>query len=312
MIAPAEDDSFFSQIRSVLEDIGVAAIKTGMLANANIIRTVARKLGLIPPSRPLVVDPVCVSTSGHALLDSEQDALDALIEDLLPLATVLTPNTKEAEALILRKRQRQRRDPASRAAVPVAIDMIEDMLDASSELCSLGPRAVLIKGGHVEGYVGRLRIADVEDIVDNIVTDGDPADSITIERGGLVPQNANMEILFQAAGHDPAVRDAPLVVDVLCEEIGGGGGGGSSKYTLFVRPYLDSTSTHGTGCTLSAALACALARGQPRTHFPHPVVPRAPAEVVITSKHVACYSYRSRQTRNDVHIPRHRHRIPDG
>jgi hydroxymethylpyrimidine/phosphomethylpyrimidine kinase len=261
-----------------LDDINVAAIKTGMLANADVVRAVARTLKLTPPSRRrppiMVLDPVCVSTSGHALLldSTEHEALKALIEELLPLATVLTPNKAEAEALISRKRELEGGDgPDIRETSRISIDTIDDMLDASSELCSLGPRAVLLKGGHVEGFAARgrrMRIADVEDV--DIVTDAENpqarARSLTIERGGFVPHDANMEILFQAAAHDPAVRDVPVIVDVLCEEGGGRGERRSSKFTLFVRPYLDSTSTHGTGCTLSAALACALARGQPRTH----------------------------------------------
>jgi hydroxymethylpyrimidine/phosphomethylpyrimidine kinase len=272
------------QLRSVLDDIDVEAIKTGMLANADIVRTVARTLKLIPPSRrpPLVLDPVCVSTSGHTLLDSKDGALDALTEELFPLATVLTPNTTEAEELILRQRHDKGHFSPAKAATMRAmarITTIEDMLDASSKLCSFGPRAVLLKGGHLPqvAYGRHLHIADVEDVVDNIVTVADNSQfgiySLTMECEGLVPYDANMEILFQAAAQDPAVRDVPVVVDVLCEVISGGGrGNGEEKYTLFVRPYLDSTSTHGTGCTLSAALACALAHGKPRTHFSHPVV----------------------------------------
>jgi hypothetical protein len=85
---------------------------------------------------------------------------------------------------------------------------------------------------------------------------------------GFVQHDVNMEILFQAqaATQDPpppAVCDVSVVVDVLCE-VGDDEGGG--RYTLFVRPYLDSESTHGTGCTLGAALACALAREEPRTY----------------------------------------------
>jgi hydroxymethylpyrimidine/phosphomethylpyrimidine kinase len=294
--------SYYLQLRSVLDDINVTAIKTGMLANTDIVRTVARSLKALLPSRrrqlPLVLDPVCVSTSGHTLLDSEHKALDVLIEVLVPLATVLTPNTAEAESLLLVQRQRQSRravgetaDTAtattSRIATPIV--SIEDMLRASRELCALGPRAVLLKGAHV-AHDGGLRIADVEAAVAAAAaTTEDPrVHGVTVECDGFVPHDANMEILFEAAAQDPAVRDVPVVVDVLCEVsdgggddergIGGGLGEGGGKYTLFVRPYLDSTSTHGTGCTLSAALACALAREEPRTHFT-PCCSRTPAKI---------------------------------
>jgi hydroxymethylpyrimidine/phosphomethylpyrimidine kinase / thiaminase len=264
---------FLSQLRSVLDDINVAAIKTGMLANADIIRAVGHTLRALLPSRqsllPLVLDPVCMSTSGHALLDSQNEALDVLIEELLPLVTVLTPNTEEAEALLLRQRQSRRAVEETETAdlSRIKISSIEDMVRASRELCALGPRAVLLKGGHV-AHAGRgLRIADVEAAAAAIAAttkDYLRVHKITAVCEGLLQHDVNMEILFQAAAQDPAVCDVSVVVDVLCE-VGDDKGGG--KYTLFVRPYLDSESTHGTGCTLGAALACALAREEPRTYF---------------------------------------------
>ena len=273
----------YLQLKSVLDDIDVAAIKTGMLANADIVRTVARTLNalFLSTQPPLVLDPVCVSTSGHTLLaDSEHEALDALIQELIPLATLLTPNTTEAEALLLVQRQRQRRqflltvgEHADTATLRISIASIEDMLRASRELCALGPRAVLLKGGHVAHGGGGWRIADVEAAVIAATAEDTQVHGVSVECDGLVPHGANMEILFEAAAQDPAVqvRDVPVVVDVLCVVSGGGDGregkGGGSWYTLFVRSYLDSTSTHGTGCTLSAALACALAHEEPRTHF---------------------------------------------
>jgi len=251
-----------------LDDINVAAIKTGMLANADIIRTVGHTLKALLPSQQsppsLVLDPVCVSTSGHALLDSQSEALDVFIEELLPLATVLTPNTAEAEALLLCQRQSRRAVGETETAdsSPIKISSIEDMVRASRELCALGPRAVLVKGGHV-AHSG----SDVEAAAATIAAttkDDPPVHKITPVCEGLVQHGVNMEILFQAAAQDPAVCDVPVVVDVLCE-VGDDEGGG--RYTLFVRPYLDSKSTHGTGCTLGAALACALAREEPRTCF---------------------------------------------
>jgi len=298
-----------------LDDINVAAIKTGMLANADIIRTVGHTLkALLPPQKSppsLVLDPVCVSTSGHALLDSQNEALDVLIEELIPLATVLTPNTAEAEALLLRQRQSHRAVGETETAdsLRIKISSIEDMVRASRELCALGPRAVLVKGGHVAH--GSLRIADVEAAAAAIAatTKDDPrVHKIAAVCEGLVQHDANMEILFQAAAQDSAVcdRDVPVVVDVLCE-VGDDEGGG--RYTLFVRPYLDSKSMHGTGCTLGAALACALARDEPRTYFTsHLGDPLALFSFLCMS----CYSCRSRQFCSDVHAPRDRHCIPDG
>jgi len=132
----APDPEFVAlQLRTVLEDIPVAAAKTGMLFSAAIASAVAR--GLAGKTFPLVVDPVCVSQSGHALL--EPDALVALRDLVLPLADLATPNRPEAEAL-----------------TGVAIVDRESLFAALERLLSFGSRAVLLKGGHMEAEGGRL------------------------------------------------------------------------------------------------------------------------------------------------------------
>jgi hydroxymethylpyrimidine/phosphomethylpyrimidine kinase len=221
----------------------------------------------------LVIDPVCVSTSGHTLL--EHGALSALVTELLPLATVLTPNASEAALLLQTRRQvcPSGGDTDLDARTPLPVASIQDMLGAARALCALGPRAVLLKGGHVTR--GAMHLSDVEAAA-NAATADLRVDKVDCD--GLVQRGANMEILFRAAAasQDPMTHhnegeDVPVVVDVLCEVVDqrgkSGGESGGTRCTLFVRPYLDSTSTHGTGCTLSAALACALARGLSRTHI---------------------------------------------
>lgn len=118
------------QIDSVVTDIGVDAVKTGMLSNAGIIEVVAAKVRehMLPH---LVVDPVMVAKSGDALLRPE--AREALIELLLPLAEVLTPNLHEARALTGRP-----------------IEGLQDMHRAAEAIHALGPRYVVVKGGHLE------------------------------------------------------------------------------------------------------------------------------------------------------------------
>lgn len=120
-----------AQIDAVMEDIGADAAKTGMLANAAIIAMVAAKVRehAIPN---LVVDPVMVAKSGDALL--RRDAVQALKEELLPLAYVITPNIPEAEEIVGRR---------------LAGD--DDYRRAAQEIHALGPRNVVIKGGHREG-----------------------------------------------------------------------------------------------------------------------------------------------------------------
>jgi hydroxymethylpyrimidine/phosphomethylpyrimidine kinase len=163
------------QLRSVLSDFGAGAAKCGMLSTAPIIEAVAATLA-DDPIEKLVVDPVMVAKSGDALL--QPDARQALIERVLPPALVVMPNLPEAESL---------------AGSPVASR--PDMEEAARRIHRLGPRYVLVKGGHLKG-------------------------------------------------------DA---IDLLWN---------GKAFTAFRAPRIDSGNTHGTGCTLSAAIAAGLARGQ--------------------------------------------------
>jgi hydroxymethylpyrimidine/phosphomethylpyrimidine kinase len=164
------------QIRAVATDIGVDAAKSGMLASAAIVEAVAEAVSQTDiPS--LVVDPVAVSKHGHSLLDG--DAIDALRRTILPLATLVTPNLPEAGVLT-----------GSRVETP------DDMLRAADGILGLGARAVLVKGGHLEGSTTAR----------DLFADGDRCEWIEAER-------------------------------------------------------IDTPHTHGTGCTLSAAIAGSLARG---------------------------------------------------
>ena len=119
------------QLRSVLSDFGADAAKCGMLATAPIIEAVAATLAE-HPIEMLVVDPVMVAKSGDALL--RPDAVRSLIERILPLALVVTPNLPEAEAL---------------AGIPVSDR--KEMEEAARRIHALGPRYVLVKGGHLKG-----------------------------------------------------------------------------------------------------------------------------------------------------------------
>jgi hydroxymethylpyrimidine/phosphomethylpyrimidine kinase len=162
------------QLRSILDDFGADAAKCGMLSTAPIIEAVAdllaeRRIG------NLVVDPVMVAKSGDQLLRA--DARDALITRILPLALVVTPNVPEAEAL---------------AGLPVTDRA--GMEEAARRIGALGPRHVLVKGGHLKGDA--------------------------------------MDLLWDG-------RD----------------------FHEFSVPRVDSPNTHGTGCTLSAAIAAGLALG---------------------------------------------------
>jgi len=167
-----------AQIDAVLDDIGADAIKIGMLASAEVIRAVAGRLRahLAGTTVPIVLDPVMVAKSGDRLL--REDAVEALATDLLPLATLITPNVPELETL-----------------TGLAAGTEEERLRAAEALAARGP-AVLAKGGHADGV----------EVVDLLLA------------GGQVHR--------------------------------------------FTHPRLRTTSTHGTGCTLSSAIAARLGAGE--------------------------------------------------
>jgi hydroxymethylpyrimidine/phosphomethylpyrimidine kinase len=120
------------QMRVVLEDIGADCIKTGMLHNAAVIETVVDTLETAAAAIPLVVDPVMYAKSGDSLLDPAARA--TLIQRLLPRATLITPNVREAAALS-----------------GLSIRSPDDLAAAARQLLELGPAAVLVKGGHLPG-----------------------------------------------------------------------------------------------------------------------------------------------------------------
>ena len=176
------------QLDAVFEMYGVKALKTGMLCTAAAIETVAERLRRRPAVKK-VVDPVMVATSGVRLL--AEDAVEAMKELLLPLATVITPNLPEAEVLLGRP-----------------VEGGDAMRDAARELSRKFGCAVLLKGGHA------------------------------VERGA------------QRRG-----RSAAAAEDVLFD---------GRRATTLSRPAIaHPVSTHGTGCTLAAALAAGLALGAP-------------------------------------------------
>ena len=163
-----------AQIRSVAMDIGIDAGKTGMLASAELVLAVAAAWEEV--GRPLVVDPVFVSKHGDTLLAN--DAVAALYDSLLPLATVVTPNLPEASAL-----------------TGIDIKDRDSMEEAAWRLSASGVNTVMIKGGHLGG-------------------DSSPD---LVWTGG--------------------------------------------KATWLDAPRIEGRHTHGTGCTLSAAITAELARG---------------------------------------------------
>ncbi len=127
-----------AQVRAVLEDIGADAVKVGMLGTVAGTLAVARALDELPAGTPVVVDPVMVAESGAPLL--EPDARRALVEEILPRASVLTPNLPEARVLAVL-------DPSGPADGPAGEEDAEAELLARAVL-ALGPGIVVLTGGH--------------------------------------------------------------------------------------------------------------------------------------------------------------------
>ncbi len=177
-IFPVPPDFVRAQMDAVFSDIAVGAVKIGMLGDAALIRAVRDGLMAHQPAW-IVLDPVMVAKSGDALLARE--AVSALVEDLLPLAHVITPNLPEAAALLDR---------------PDAIADPDAMVEAAQALLALGPRAVVLKGGHLAGQ-------DSSDLL------------LTAEGSTWLPGRR-----------------------------------------------INTANTHGTGCTLSSAIAAGLAKGE--------------------------------------------------
>ncbi len=123
-----EPEFVVRQLKAVLDGFPIHAAKTGMLFSAEIIEALAAELGA---DFPLVVDPVCVSTSGHALI--KEDAVAVMKEKLFPLAALVTPNKPETEVL-----------------TGIKLTDVKAVEEAGKRLLDMGAKAVLIKGGHFE------------------------------------------------------------------------------------------------------------------------------------------------------------------
>ena len=119
-----------SQLKSVLEDVKINAVKTGMLYSSDVVLTVARVIRNF--RAPIIVDPVLTATTGSSL--HKEGFVEALIAKLIPLATLVTPNTEEAYALS-----------------GIVVKNHKSAFAAANEILELGPEAVLVKGGHLKG-----------------------------------------------------------------------------------------------------------------------------------------------------------------
>lgn len=177
-IYPIDPAFVAQQIDAVFTDVLIGAVKIGMLYSADLIKIIADKLAEYN-AKNVVLDPVMIAQSGDALL--KEDAVEALVNHLFPIAHIVTPNIPEAECLLNRK-----------------IDDVKEMARAARDLIRHGSTSVLIKGGHF---------------------------------------------------------DAETCPDMLYIS-------GQDKFVRFETKRINTTNNHGTGCTLSSAIAAYLAKGE--------------------------------------------------
>ena len=199
-IAPMGGEIVAAQIRSCIGDIGVDAIKIGMLHDAEIIGAVANALRDAPPGTPIILDPVMIATSGAALIDG--DAIAMLRSQLFSRAMMITPNLPELEHLVGR-----------------TLRTNDEMADAAADLAAEYGCHVLAKGGHTQDQ---------------------------------------------------------RIIDMLI-------GPGDERAVAFNHARIDTPHTHGTGCTLSSAIATLIGHRQPIEHavrlartFVYRAIERAP------------------------------------
>ena len=220
-VHPIPADIVEGQIRAVLDDIGADAIKIGMLQSREITRRIAAVLGEYP-IRNIVLDPVMVSTSGHRLIEPE--AVEALVSGLMPLARVITPNIPEAEILLGGKRLS---DQAS-------------LSEAAVELSRLTGASVLLKAGH---------LAPDPSEADSGAKEMTGA-SVLLKAGHLAPDPSAAESRAKS-GADSGTM---VLTDYFYD---------AERGELIELPSqaVQTVNTHGTGCTMSSALAAHLAKG---------------------------------------------------
>lgn len=157
-VHPIPADIILAQVRAVVSDIGVDAVKVGMLSTAEVVHAVAQALDELPAGTPVVVDPVMVAESGARLLDP--DAQEALVAEILPRATILTPNLPEGHALARHASRAMRRmagacsstmqEHGRSAATGGGIGGGEEAeaTALARAVLSLGPDIVVLTGGH--------------------------------------------------------------------------------------------------------------------------------------------------------------------
>ena len=253
-----------AQLDAIFSDIFPDAVKIGMISNKGVAEAIAKSLSK-HGAKNIVLDPVMVATSGGVLM--KQSALHALKYKLAPAADIITPNVREAEVL-----------------AEIKISSLADMRAAAVKISQFFGGAILIKGGDLAGASEACGAAETDAAEMNTARNFNASQRETGENGarensaGLTKSANFADENFTsgggnlAAGAEPSfgqnLSAAPL--DAGFEPSGEGGDLTNSavdilyengKFYEFSAPKIATRNTHGTGCTLSSAIACALAAG---------------------------------------------------
>ena len=251
-----------AQLDAIFSDIFPDAVKIGMISNEGVAEAIAKSLSN-HDAKNVVLDPVMVATSGGVLM--KQSALHALKYELAPAAEIITPNVREAEVLAEMK-----------------ISSLADMCAAAVKISQFFGGAILIKGGDLAGTSETCGAAEASaaDTARNFKAFGHEtgengarensasstksanfagenftSEDVNLTAGAEPSFGQNLSAASLGAGFKPRGEGEDLrnfAVDILYE---------NGKFYEFSAPKISTRNTHGTGCTLSSAIACALAAG---------------------------------------------------
>ena len=248
-----------AQLDAIFSDIFPDAVKIGMISNEGVAEAIAKSLSK-HGAKNVVLDPVMVATSGGVLM--KQSALHALKYELAPAAEIITPNVREAEVLAEMK-----------------ISSLADMRAAAVKISQFFSGAILIKGGDLAGASEACGAAGADTARNfnasqrqagengarensagstksaNFAGENFTSEDVNLTAGAEPSFGQNLSAPSLGAGFEPSGEDGDLrnfAVDILYE---------NGKFYEFFAPKIATRNTHGTGCTLSSAIACALAAG---------------------------------------------------
>ncbi len=204
-VLPVDPVFIREQMERVIEDIGIDAVKTGMLHDAPVIEVVTEVLKALKAPPPIVCDPVMIAQSGDPLIDPK--AVSTLSRRLPRIATLLTPNIPEAEKLS-----------------GMNIAGVQDMVRAANKLVGMGYKNVLLKGGHLEGQTMVDALATSQGVE---LLEGERIDTDSLHGTGCTLASAITTGLAQGLTlRDAVVRGRAYLLEAIRTAPGLGGGGG--------------------------------------------------------------------------------------